>query len=109
MALFLWRIALSSGSQRPWQKIADYETPVRLNPITQNYFEGMAKLEIPEIQQALAGLAGPEAMQAVQALQKLNPLYHSMLRDSIAATVLKSGFRNNVLPSEAEAILYCRL
>src|SRR5258705_646997 len=42
-------------------------------------------------------------------LAETNPMWNSMMRDTIAPTILQAGFRGNVIPSEAHAVLNIRL
>ena len=47
--------------------------------------------------------------QAARRLSDVSPMWNSMLRNSIAPTILRAGFRSNVVPSEARATLNIRL
>ena len=40
---------------------------------------------------------------AQRVLSDANPLWNSMMRDTIAATMLQAGIRANVIPSDATA------
>ena len=52
----------------------------------------------------------PERFQlAARRLSDMNPMWSSMLRDSIAPTELRAGVRANVIPSESWANLNIRL
>src|SRR5208283_3700913 len=42
-------------------------------------------------------------------LSDANPLWNSMMRDTVAPTMLQAGIRANVIPSEARATLNIRL
>src|SRR6202521_3314547 len=46
---------------------------------------------------------------AQRVISDANPLWSSMMRDSIAPTMLSAGVRNNVIPAEARANLNIRL
>jgi carboxypeptidase PM20D1 len=46
---------------------------------------------------------------AQRVLSDMNPMWNSMMRDTIAPTVLQAGVRANVIPSEARAVLNVRL
>ena len=52
-----------------------------------------------------------EMRQLTQAriLSAANPVWSSMLRNSVSPTILQAGIRANVIPSEAHAILNVRL
>jgi acetylornithine deacetylase/succinyl-diaminopimelate desuccinylase-like protein len=49
------------------------------------------------------------AEHAARVLSDMNPVWNSMLHDSIAPTMLEAGIRANVVPSEARANLNIRL
>lgn len=91
-------------------KIGAYETPAQPNTITRRYFEQLARIEDPELAKWMRALDTPERMaQAARRLSEVNPMWNSMLRNSIAPTILRGGIRSNVVPSEARANLNIRL
>ncbi|MGH8004735.1 MAG: M20/M25/M40 family metallo-hydrolase [Limisphaerales bacterium] len=91
-------------------KIEEYKTPLKLNDTTRAVFKGVAELDSDSptgffarnVEDSLIGAYAREQLSK-------HPFFNSILRNSIAPTVFKSGIRENVLPSEAEAILNCRL
>lgn len=91
-------------------KIFDYETPASPNTITRRFFAGLAQVEEPELAKWMRALETPERMQqAARRLSAADPVWGSMLRNSIAPTILRAGIRNNVIPSSASATLNIRL
>jgi carboxypeptidase PM20D1 len=46
---------------------------------------------------------------AQRVISEMNPMWNSMMRDTIAPTMLQAGVRANVIPSEAKAVLNVRL
>jgi acetylornithine deacetylase/succinyl-diaminopimelate desuccinylase-like protein len=91
-------------------KIGAYEALARPNTITRRYFEGLAKVEDPELAKWMRALETPERMEsAARRLSEASPTWNSMLRDSIAPTMMSAGIRANVVPSEARATLNIRL
>jgi len=91
-------------------KIGAYEAPVRPTSITRRYFEELARVEDPELAKWMRALDTPERMEhAARRLSEASPMWSSMLRNSIAPTILRGGFRANVVPSEARATLNIRL
>ncbi len=81
-------------------KTARWEAPMRLNETTRRFFQQMAKISAPEKAQLYAHIEDP----AVQLkLHQAEPAYYSMLRTSLVPTIIKGGFRSNVIPAEAEA------
>jgi acetylornithine deacetylase/succinyl-diaminopimelate desuccinylase-like protein len=91
-------------------KIGAYTPPAKANTITRRYFEQLAKIEDPEIGKWMRALETPERFdQATRRLSEASPMWNSMLRNSIAPTILRGGIRGNVVPSEARATLNIRL
>lgn len=91
-------------------KIGTYEAPVQLNSITRAYFERLSQVEDPEIGKWMRAIDTPDRKDhAARVLSEADPVWSSMLRDSIAPTVLQAGIRANVIPSEARATLNIRL
>jgi acetylornithine deacetylase/succinyl-diaminopimelate desuccinylase-like protein len=90
-------------------KIGTWDTPMRLNDTTRTYFEKLATISKPEDAARYNALLDPAKAGPAQAyLKKNEPSRYSMLRTSIVPTILKGGFRTNVIPSEAEATLDVR-
>ena len=91
-------------------KIGGYSAPVHLTSITRRYFEGLAPVEDEEIGKWMRVVDTPDRGEHAQrVLSDANPLWNSMMRDSIAPTILQAGVRVNVIPSEARANLNIRL
>ena len=86
-------------------KMGEWQPPMRLNETTRAFFERMAKISPPGEAALLGRLADPE-VQAT--LRRTNIQYNSMLRTSIAPTMITGGFRTNVIPATAEATLDIR-
>lgn len=90
-------------------KVAAWQTPMRLNDTTRTYFERLAMISPPEAAARYKGLVDAAKSGEIQEYFRLNePMHYSMLRTSISPTMLKAGFRRNVIPSEAEATLDVR-
>ena len=90
-------------------KVGTWETPMRLNDTTRTYFEKLASISTPEKAARYNGLLDPKRTAEVQRYLAVNePARYSMLRTSVVPTILKAGFRMNVIPSEAEATLDVR-
>jgi acetylornithine deacetylase/succinyl-diaminopimelate desuccinylase-like protein len=91
------------------QKVGTWQTPMRLNDTTRTYFEKLATISPPEKAARYSGLMDPARTAAIQQyLAENEPQRYSMLRTSVVPTILKAGFRSNVIPSEAEATLDIR-
>jgi len=90
-------------------KVGTWETPMRLNDTTRTYFEKLATISSPEKAARYNGLLDPKRSAEIQRYLAVNePGRYSMLRTSVVPTILKAGFRMNVIPSEAEATLDVR-
>jgi acetylornithine deacetylase/succinyl-diaminopimelate desuccinylase-like protein len=92
------------------EKIGNYSAPVRFTTIVRRYFEQLAAVEDDEVAKWMRSLdTADRGEHAQKVLSDMNPLWNSMLRDSIAPTMLTAGVRANVIPAEARAILNIRL
>jgi acetylornithine deacetylase/succinyl-diaminopimelate desuccinylase-like protein len=91
-------------------KLGTYQIPAQPSTITLRYFEQLAKVEDDEIGKWMRALEQPSrADLAVKHLSDESPMWNSMLRDTIAPTMLQAGVRVNVVPSEATANLNIRM
>ncbi|HEY9776952.1 MAG TPA: M20/M25/M40 family metallo-hydrolase [Planktothrix sp.] len=78
-------------------------------PVVQQYFRDIAPSAPPELQPLYKDLAAASHNQAsVDALLK-DTLKSAMLHNTVSLTVLKAGYKTNVIPGEATAELDCRL
>jgi acetylornithine deacetylase/succinyl-diaminopimelate desuccinylase-like protein len=92
------------------QKLGTYQVPAQPSTIVLRYFEQLSKIEDDEIGKWMRALEQPQrADLAVNHLAELSPMWNSMLRDTIAPTMLQAGVRVNVVPSEASANLNVRM
>jgi acetylornithine deacetylase/succinyl-diaminopimelate desuccinylase-like protein len=90
-------------------KIGAWQPPMRLNDTTRTYFERLATISAPEDADRYNHVGDPKRTAAVQKYFSEKELSHySMLRTSVVPTIIKAGFRSNVIPSEAEATLDIR-
>jgi acetylornithine deacetylase/succinyl-diaminopimelate desuccinylase-like protein len=90
-------------------KVGSWQPPMRLNETTRAFFARLAMISTPEQAALYRALEDPEKSQtAQQRLRETNIAYNSMLRTSIVPTIIKGGFRTNVIPAEAEATLDVR-
>ena len=91
-------------------KIAAYETPVQFNSVTRAYFGGIAPVEDDETGKWMRALeTSDRGEHAAKWISSASPSWNSMLRDTIAPTMLQAGIRNNVVPSEARGVINIRL
>jgi acetylornithine deacetylase/succinyl-diaminopimelate desuccinylase-like protein len=91
-------------------KIATFETPVQFNTVTQAYFEGLAPLEDEDTGKWMKALESSDrADHAERWISSANPTWNAMLRDTISPTMLEGSVQQNVIPSEARAVLNIHL
>lgn len=92
--------------------VTAWQAPIRLNATTRAYFERLASLSAPESAtryRAVLSPGGKDATEALSFFLKNEPGHASMLHTSVSPTVLSSGYRVNVIPSEATATLDVRM
>ena len=94
-------------------KLMDYQPPMRLNETTRTFFERLATISPPEEAFLYRHLEDPGVGKLVEETLRRSGnrayvTYNSMLRTSITPTIIQGGFRNNVIPAEAEATLDIR-
>ncbi len=87
-----------------------WETEVRFNDTTREYFQRMAEISEPADAHRYNNVENAEESEAIQQYFLENfPYHYSISRTSVAPTVIDAGFRKNVIPSEASAILDIRM
>ncbi len=92
------------------QKVGTLETPLHLQTMTRRYFEQLAPVEDEDTSKWIRALdTSDRADLAAVRLAAMNPIWNSMLRDTIAPTELNAGVRANVVPPQASANLNIRL
>lgn len=91
-------------------KAGSWETPVELNETTRAYFRRMAELHEGEAAFRYGMIEDPRFQAEIDAWFRENDPYHySTLRTSVVPTIIDAGFRRNVIPSEASAMLDIRM
>jgi len=89
-----------------------WRVPMRLNETTRAFFTRMAEIS-PESEamryRALLDPQSPAALAADAWFSEHEPGYSSMMRTSISPTIIEAGYRLNVIPSEAKAMLDVRM
>ena len=81
-------------------RLGNFETPTRLNDTTRAFFAGLATIS-PPAQAALFRAIDSPASQFP--LHQQMPAFYSMIHTSVVPTILKAGFKSNVIPTDAEA------
>src|SRR5205807_10096461 len=86
-------------------KAGTWDSPARLNETTREFFKRLAAISPPEEAAWYRNPLDPK-VQAVLRVKK--PQYYSMLRTSVVPTILKAGYKSNVIPPTGEATLDIR-
>lgn len=90
-------------------KVGNWQVPMRLNETTRTFFSRLAKISPADESYLYSHLEDPAHSVMIQEkIRNSNATYNSMLRTSITPTIIKGGFRSNVIPSNAEATLDVR-
>ena len=87
-----------------------WQTEVRLNDTTRTYFRRLAEISAPEDAFRYLNVENEELGDEIQQhFLETFPYHYSISRTSVVPTVIDAGFRRNVIPSEASAILDIRM
>lgn len=91
-------------------KAGSWRTDVRLNDTTRSYFQRLAEISSAEDAQRYRNIEDPDQRDVIQEhFLATFPYHYSISRTSVVPTILDGGFRKNVIPSEASAILDIRM
>ncbi len=91
-------------------KAGSWETDVRFNATTRAYFSRLAEISDEQDAYRFNNVENAEESDAIQQHFLENfPYHYSISRTSVVPTVVDAGFRKNVIPSEASAILDIRM
>lgn len=83
--------------------------PLRVNDITAVMFRTIAPTQRFPASALLARLDQPWMLRLVASRLEADPSLNAMLRDTVSLTVLRAGYKVNVIPERAEAEIDCRL
>jgi acetylornithine deacetylase/succinyl-diaminopimelate desuccinylase-like protein len=90
-------------------RVGNWQAPMRLNETTRAFFSRLAKISPADEAYLYSHLEEPANSEMIQEkIRTGNGTYNSMLRTSIVPTIIKGGFRSNVIPGDAEATLDIR-
>ncbi|WP_051580738.1 M20/M25/M40 family metallo-hydrolase [Pseudonocardia acaciae] len=98
-------------------RLADYQPPVAITPTARPYFEALAAAtDNPQLASAVRILLGAgdqnERNRAGDLVVQLSPypwLHNALMRHTITQVIEQSGYRTNVMPGSASAIMNLRL
>ncbi|MCK5553440.1 MAG: M20/M25/M40 family metallo-hydrolase [Deltaproteobacteria bacterium] len=90
-------------------RLAKWRPLFRVIPLVQEYFSNIAPVKWPHKVNRFRNLAKSLQDEFFAGEFTANPIHNAMVRDTIALTVIRAGTKANIIPSEGEAILDCRL
>jgi acetylornithine deacetylase/succinyl-diaminopimelate desuccinylase-like protein len=93
-------------------RIGAWKPPLRLNETTASYFKQLTTMSSPELAQRYRDLLNPDPKVhgPVEDWMLVNePGHWSMTHTSLVPTIITTGFRYNVIPSDAKATIDVRL
>ena len=92
-------------------KLASFDFPIELTAEQRQFFTALAKTSTPADAKLYRDLLNgtPSARAAADRQLSKDPLIHSLIRTTIAPVIMSGGFRSNVIPGSAEAMLNVRL
>ena len=91
------------------EAVTQWETPYNILPMVKEYFFRMAPKQPPDERKFFEDIEKGLSDPSFSARLTLNPIYNAMVRDTISLTMLQGGSKANVIPSESNATLDCRL
>ena len=91
------------------EKIARWEAPIRLNETTATYFRRLSEISPPESAARYRDVLVPgRVVEVDRYFRKEEPRHFALLHTTATPTVADSGYRINVIPSEATASIDVR-
>lgn len=94
-------------------RLNEHRPSAQINGVVRGFLERQAETAPVPLQEAINNVLladpGPDLDSAADRLAALNPEFGAMLRDTITPTMLKAGYKSNVIPAEAEAVFNARL
>jgi len=96
---------------RALARISEYKEPVQVNPTTREFFSRLAAVwQNRDERMAMADVASSDARRQQRGARVLGrtAVFDAVLRNGISATLLQSGIRSNVIPTDATATLNIR-
>jgi acetylornithine deacetylase/succinyl-diaminopimelate desuccinylase-like protein len=91
------------------ETVTQWETPYNILPMVKEYFFRMAPKQPPDERKFFEDIEKGLSDPPFSARLTSNPIYNAMVRDTISLTMLQGGSKANVIPSESNATLDCRL
>ncbi len=90
-------------------RLRDFDFPVKMNDITQNFFARTAEMTSGASAADMKLVAEDPPDQAAAARLSREPYFNTLLRTTCVATMLSGGHAQNALPQMARANVNCRM
>jgi acetylornithine deacetylase/succinyl-diaminopimelate desuccinylase-like protein len=90
-------------------RITKWETPYHVLPMVKEFFLNMAPKRPSYERNLFENIEKALLDPSFSVWLTSNPQFNAMIRNTISLTILQAGSKVNVIPSEARAILDCRL
>ena len=93
-------------------RVAAWKPEIRLNDTTRAYFKRLASISNPDDAKRYLAIVDSDAAAREAAddyFLDREPRHASMLRTSVSPNIIEGGYRINVIPSEAKAMLDVRM
>lgn len=94
-------------------RLSEHRFPASVNDVVRNFLQRQGEFSDPPlngaIKDVLKAVPGPELDDAADRLALFNSEFAAMLRDTVSPTMLKAGYKSNVIPAEASAVVNARL
>jgi acetylornithine deacetylase/succinyl-diaminopimelate desuccinylase-like protein len=94
---------------RALDRLVDSPTELSILPVVQQYFTAIAPTVSGDLKKAYLDLSAASKNKEQVDLLMQDAQKAAMLRNTVSLTVLKGGYKTNVIPAEASAELDCRL
>jgi len=94
---------------RGLDRLAAYEFPFELNPVTREYYRRVAGIETGQRAADMHAILHEPPDQPALARLSQDPVDHSVTHTTCVATRLEAGHANNALPQRAAAVVNCRI
>lgn len=94
---------------RALERVLAAPRPLRINSVTAAMFRAIAPTQKFPASALLGRLDNPLALRLAASKLQSDSSLNAMLRDTVSLTVLRAGYKVNVIPERAEAEIDCRL
>jgi len=94
---------------RGLSRLATFDFPVRLSPVTRTFFERAAEIEEGQLAADMKAVTASQPDPAAVARLARSPYYNAQMRTTCVATRLEGGHAENALPQVARAVVNCRM